>query len=45
MESGSEIPIAYATWIKQRRARPAATTDLATHRAAYAAERSTWITT
>ncbi len=34
--------MAYATWTSARSARPAATTFLATQRAAYAAERSTF---
>ena len=42
-ESGCATPIAYATWIWQRSARPAATTFFATQRAAYAAERSTLV--
>jgi hypothetical protein len=34
--------MAYATWISQRLASPAATTFLATQRIAYAADRSTF---
>src|SRR5665647_2091850 len=34
--TGCEVPIAYATWISQRRANPAATTFFATQRIAYA---------
>jgi hypothetical protein len=33
-DTGSATPIAYASWISQRRASPAATTFLAAHRAA-----------
>jgi hypothetical protein len=33
-ETGSTTPIAHATWTSQREARPAATTFLATQRAA-----------
>ncbi len=40
-DSGSAIPIPYATSSSNRSARPAATTFFATQRAAYAAERST----
>src|SRR3712207_9568384 len=39
--TGCALPIAYATWVSHRSARPAATTFLATHRIAYAADRST----
>ena len=37
IENGRATPIAYATWIWQRSASPAATTFFATYRAAYAA--------
>src|SRR6218665_1522541 len=40
--TGAAFPIAYATWISSRSARPAATTFFATHRRAYAADRSTF---
>lgn len=43
MEIGSATPIAYDTWTKQRRQIFALTNDLATQRAAYAAERSTFV--
>ena len=42
IETGRATPIAYATWISQRLAAPAATRCFATQRAAYAAERSTF---
>ncbi len=39
--TGCALPMAYATCTSARSASPAATTFLATHRMAYAAERST----
>jgi hypothetical protein len=41
MDSGCAIPIEYDICTRQRLHRPALTSDLATQRAAYAAERST----
>ena len=41
-EIGRAMPIAYATCTSHLSARPAATRFFATHRAAYAAERSTF---
>lgn len=43
IEIGSATPIAYDTWTKQRRQILALTNDLATQRAAYAADRSTFV--
>ena len=43
IETGCARPIAYATWTSQRFATPDATTFFATWRAAYAAERSTFV--
>merc|ERR1719275_13998 len=42
-ERGFATPMAYDNWTKQRLQRPASTRDLATQRAAYAAERSTLV--
>uniref|UniRef100_A0A182PZU3 Uncharacterized protein n=1 Tax=Anopheles farauti TaxID=69004 RepID=A0A182PZU3_9DIPT len=43
IESGSASPMAYATCTRHRRQMPAFTSDFATHRAAYAADRSTFV--
>ena len=40
--TGSATPMTYASWISHFVARPAATTCLAAHLAAYAADRSTF---
>ena len=40
--TGSATPMTYASWISHYVARPAATTCLAAHLAAYAADRSTF---
>ena len=44
MDIGWATPIAYETWTITRLANPPLTNDLATHRAAYAADLSTKIT-
>lgn len=41
MERVLATPMAYDTWTRQRRQTPAFTSDLATQRAPYAADRST----
>jgi len=42
MERGSATPMAYDSWTRTRRQSLAATSDLAIHLAAYAADLSTW---